>query len=99
MIATYINKYKIITGPKDPNDPTKYLPVEVKTKNLMFEVPSLNSANEHGIDFLRPELAQELAAKIQQALPPDQQIELPSLVPNVVFPIAAPSNKTQFLVR
>lgn len=49
-----INKYKMIVL---IDEHTKaQLPIKVNTKNLMVEVPS--TTNEHGIDFLRPELAQ-----------------------------------------
>ena len=50
-----INKYKMIMPIVD--EYTK-IPSQIKVvkKNLMFEVPS--TSNEHGIDFLRPELAQ-----------------------------------------
>jgi hypothetical protein len=38
------------------------------------------------LQTLKPELVNEIAAKVQQALPVEQQPELPLLLPNVVFP-------------
>jgi glycyl-tRNA synthetase len=55
-----INKYKIIDGPISKEDPNVRLGVDVKTTSLMYEVKTTNNNNEHGIDFLRPELAQNI---------------------------------------
>jgi glycyl-tRNA synthetase len=57
-MAHEINKFDIIKGPVSKEDKTVNLQIEVKSTNLMFEVVSNNSNNPHGIDFLRPELAQ-----------------------------------------
>jgi glycyl-tRNA synthetase len=56
QMSDAINKHGIIKGTY-VEETKKYLPVEVKTKNLMFDVSSTNVNNKHGVDFLRPEVA------------------------------------------
>lgn len=56
-LELHINKYKMLDNKES---------IVVTKKNLMFEVPSVNTDNNNKLDFLRPELAQGIFVNFKE---------------------------------